>query len=157
MKKRKKLTDYLVLRKRAIELHQSSYKQKYISESLGVNQSTVSGWIKSFQAKGEVPTDYSSVGGSKRKLSETDQKRLVELLLQGALANGYDGEIWTRKRVIDLIQKQFNVKYALTSVGNLLRDLGFTVQKPDKRSYKQDPEKVKMWIEKELPALKKKH
>jgi transposase len=156
MAKRKQLSDYLVMRKRAIELHKCNKKQGYISAALGVGQSTVSGWIQSYRTMGEESFNYDKVGGSKRKLSENHQKKLVEMLTRGAVSCGYEGDIWTRGRVIDLIEKQFQIKYALTTVGELLKALGFTVQKPDKRSYKQDPEKVKQWQEVELPQLKKK-
>lgn len=156
MKKRKKLSEYKVLRKRAIELWRLSKDQKYISDSLGVAQSTVSNWISAYREKGESSIDYSKVGGSVRRISKLQQERLIELLEEGAVSCGYEGEIWTRPRVRDLIERVFGIKYGLTTVGDLLRDLGYTVQKPSKSSYKQDAEKVRKWKEEELPALKKK-
>jgi len=156
MKKRKKLSEYLVLRKRAIELHKDNKKQTEIASALGTSQSTISEWIREYKKRGAASFDYSKVGGSKRRLAEIDQLKLVDLLNQGAAANGYDGDLWTRRRVQHLIKEQFKISYGLTAVGDLLRDLGFTVQKPDKRSYKQDPEKVRYWKEEHLPKLKKK-
>ena len=156
MAKRKRLSAYLVLRKRAIELREEGKTQQEISSALGVSQAAVSGWIKSYKKEGALSFDYSKVGGSVRRISEKDQKALVRLLEEGAVSSGYDGEIWTRPRVKNLIEREFGIVYGLTAIGDLLRDLGFTVQKPDKRSYKQDPEKVRKWKEEELPALKKK-
>ena len=156
MKKRKKLSEYLVLRKRAIELHEDNKKQTEIASALGTSQSTISEWIREYKKHGESSFDYSKVGGSKRRMPKKDQLELVELLNQGAVANGYDGDLWTRGRVQHLIKDRFKISYGLTAVGDLLRDLGFTVQKPDKRSYKQDPEKVRYWKEEHLQNLKKK-
>ena len=156
MKRRNKLSEYLVLRKRAIELHTINKTQVEIASYLGVSQSTISEWIKEYKKKGISSFDYSNVGGSVRRISKKDQLNLIEILNKGALANGFDGDIWTRKRVQHIIKEQYKIDYGLTAVGDLLRDLGFTVQKPDKRSYKQDPEKVKYWKEIHLPSLKKK-
>lgn len=156
MKQRNKLSEYLVLRKRAIELYKSNKKQLEIASALGTSQSTISEWIKEYKKRGEASFDYSKVGGSKRRISKEHQLELIKLLNEGAVSNGYDGDIWTRKRVQHLIKEKYKIAYSLTAVGDLLRDLGFTVQKPDKRSYKQDPDKVKYWKEERLPSLKKK-
>lgn len=156
MKKRKKLSEYLVLRKRALELHETGKTQAEIASAMGTSQSTISEWIRSYKEKGISSFDYSNVGGSKRRLPKEKQAELVELLIKGAVSNGYDGELWTRARVQHLIKLRYKISYSLSAVGNLLADLGFTVQRPDKRSYKQDPEKVKYWKEEHLPNLKKK-
>lgn len=63
--------------------------------------------------------------------------------------------MWDRKRVRALVQKEFGVTYQIRPISDLLKDLGYTLQTPDQRSYRQDPEKVREWQEEKLPALKK--
>ncbi len=157
MKKGSKLSDYLVLRKRAIALWKGNRKQAEIAEVLGVGQGCVSGWIKQYKEKGDSSLEYPKIGGSTRRITVGQQKRLVQLLNNGAVENGYAGDLWTRGRVQDLIEKEFGIGYSIRAVGDLLRDLGYTVQKPARRSYRQDPEKVRQWREERLPALKKRH
>lgn len=156
MKKNSQLSEYVVFRKRAIELWQDTKKQNEIAEALGVAQSTVSGWINQYKENGEASLAYPKMGGSTRRIPIEQQQQLVELLSKGAVENGYDGELWTRPRVQHLIKERFNIDYSVRAVGDLLRDLGYSLQKPAKRSYKQDPEKVRQWREERLPALKKK-
>lgn len=155
MYKNTKLDDYQVLRRRAIELHQAGKTQKYIVEALGVSQPSVSTWIKSWKEKGEAFFERPKIGGSSRFLSADQQEELVNLLDLGAEKNGFEGNLWTRARVKELIKQKFDVDYKIRSLSDLLRDLGYTLQTPDRRSYRQDPEKVKHWREVTLPDLKK--
>jgi len=155
MHKGAKLDDYMVFRRRAIELFQQGKSQKYIYEALGVSQSTVSRWISEFKTKGEASLERPKIGGSNRKLTPRQVKQLTTMLDEGAEHHGFEGNLWTRARVKDLIERQFGVVYQVRSMSDLLRDLGYTLQKPDRRSYRQDPQKVKQWREETLPALKK--
>src|SRR5439155_16121347 len=47
--------------------------------------------------------------GRPRRLTRRQEKRLVRILLRGALANGYRTEVWTTKRVAEVIEKTFHV------------------------------------------------
>ena len=67
------------------------------------------------------------------------------MLDEGAEQYGFKGNLWTRARAKELIERHFGVEYKLRSLSDLLRDLGYTRQKPDRRSYRQDPEKVRQW------------
>ena len=155
MKKGTKLRDNLVLRRRAIELHKLGKKQQFIADVLGVDQSTVSKWVRAYKALGAESLKYPKIGGSKRKINPEQEQELVGFLNEGAESHGFEGDFWTRARVRDLIENKFGIVYKERAVGNILKALGFTVQKPGKKTYKQDPEKVKEWKEKTLPSLKK--
>ena len=65
--------------------------------------------------------------GASAKLTTAQRERFGALLDQGAVAHGFEGERWTRKRVVRLIEDTFGVTYEVSSVGRLLRDMGFTV------------------------------
>ncbi|MEZ6070944.1 MAG: winged helix-turn-helix domain-containing protein [Pirellulales bacterium] len=58
---------------------------------------------------------------------------------------GFDSQLWTLPRVALLIEREFGVSYHSTHVGRLLHALGFSCQKPKRRSREQDPEAVKTW------------
>ncbi len=80
---------------------------------------------------------------------------LSEMLLQGALAHGFETDNWTRERMAELVLKQFGVRYHPAHMSNLMRKIGFTVQRPKARSYRKDEESVRKWREEQLPELKK--
>ena len=54
-----------------------------------------------------------------------------------------------------VIRDRFSVRLSDVSVGRLLRKLGLTPQKPLRRAYQQDPEKVKAWKEMAYPEIRK--
>jgi transposase len=45
--------------------------------------------------------------------------------------------------------------YEVSTIGLLLKQLGFTLQKPTRRDYRQNPQRVVQWQEEILPELKK--
>ncbi|HLE11417.1 MAG: transposase [Bdellovibrionales bacterium RIFOXYD12_FULL_39_22] len=61
--------------------------------------------------------------------------------------------LWTRESVADLIEKRFGIKLSRWTVGRLLKKLGMSPQKPVKRAYEQQPERVKHWLETEYPKI----
>jgi transposase len=65
------------------------------------------------------------------------------------------GYLWDRERVRDLIYLLFKVKISVRSAGNYLKKWGMTPQRPIKRSYKQNTEEVKAWLEVEYPEIKR--
>jgi transposase len=81
--------------------------------------------------------------------------QLVDLLGQGAQAHGFLGDVWTRRRVAQLIQEQFAISYHPTHVGRLLRQIGWSPQKPIVRATQRDEAAIAAWYNQRWPALKK--
>jgi transposase len=61
--------------------------------------------------------------------------------------------LWTREAVRELIERRFGVRLSLVAVGANLRRWGFTPQKPIRRAFEQDPERVRRWLEQEYPQI----
>ena len=95
-------------------------------------------------------------GGPKPGLSESDLKRLEQLLAQGAQAHGFRGEVWTRVRVGKVIKREFGLVYTPEHVGNLLKKMGWSRQKPFKRASQRNEEAIEQWRNEQWAELKKK-
>jgi transposase len=52
-----------------------------------------------------------------------------------------------------LIEKRFEIKLSIWTVGRYLARWGFTPQKPLRRAYEQKPEQVKHWHKIEYPKI----
>ena len=63
--------------------------------------------------------------------------------------------LWTREAVRDLIDRRYQVRLALTTVGKYLRGWGFTPQKPIRRAFEQSSLAVAAWLEETYPALER--
>lgn len=63
--------------------------------------------------------------------------------------------LWTRDAVKELISDRYNIDLSRWQVGRYLKAWGYTPQKPISKAFEQKPAKVKEWIEKEFPLIKK--
>jgi transposase len=72
------------------------------------------------------------------------------------MAFGWPTELWTLSRVAKLIEKRFGVRYHISHVHRLLRELEFSPQKPTRRAREQDQEAVEVFRQGQWPAIKKK-
>ena len=54
-----------------------------------------------------------------------------------------------------LVAREFGVEYSTSGGWELLRSLGFSPQKPEKRATQRDEQGIVQWKRKTWPALKK--
>ena len=71
------------------------------------------------------------------------------------LGGGFATDLWTCRRVSDLIQKHFGILYHFNHVGRLLHALGFSPQQPLRRARERDEEAIARWREHDWPRIKK--
>jgi transposase len=122
---------------------------------MDLSQSRISQLYHQFQREGEAGLVVKRAPGAAPKLTPEQRAQLPELLSKGAEHYGFEGAVWTRARVGEVIQQHFGVTYEVSSIGLILKELGFTLQKPRRRDYRQNPQRVAEWQEKTLPELKK--
>lgn len=143
-------------RLRAWELFQAGWSQSKIAEALGVTSGAVSQWMRRVrEGGGPEALRKRKAPGAKCRLSGSDRLRLLELLRQGAEAHGFKGELWTRKRVAVLIAREFGVRYHPGHVSKLLKELGWSSQKPERRASQRDEAAIQQWVEERWPEVKK--
>lgn len=126
-----------------------------IAQLVDVSLSSVKRWKKAFQQHGPVGLAAKKHPGPRCRLSEDQQEQLCELLVAGAQASGYDSDLWTCRRVAELIERQFGVSYHFNHVGRLLHALGFSPQKPLRRARERDEEAIERWRRQDWPRIKK--
>jgi len=130
--------------------------QSEVARRLGVTRQTVNVWAKRLDdARGAVGKLRARTLGRPRRMDEEQCKALRSILLVGALTAGFPTELWTIKRVRAVIQQRFGIAYSTAGCWRLLRELGFTPQKPEKRALQRNEEAIELWKRKSWPALKK--
>lgn len=154
---KRKPTDWREARRlRAWELKQQGWKQSRIAEALGVTRGAVSQWVEKVE-KGGVEALYSQKGGGpKPKLSEKQIRQLPSLLERGAETYGFRGEVWTRPRAAKVIEQEFGIRFTPQHVGNLLRKVGWSRQKPMERASQRNEEAIEQWRTEIWDDMKKK-
>jgi transposase len=143
-------------RKRAWALKQQGWLQKDIAAALGVSEGAVSQWVKRAREGGGVVALASQPPpGMTPRLSAEQRALLPALLARGAPAYGFRGDVWTAKRVAQVIERTFGVRYHPDHVSRLLRACGWSYQRPITRATQRDEAKIATWHEERWPALKK--
>jgi len=126
-----------------------------VARLVGVTPSCVSKWKKTLRRRGPKGLKARPHPGRQARLSPAHKRRLLAMLKKGALAAGYDNDLWTCRRVRDLIGKTFGVWYDFNHVGRILHALGLSVQKPEARARERDEAAIARWRRKDWPRLKK--
>src|SRR5690242_20078914 len=142
-------------RLRAWELHQQGWSQQHIAQAFGVTQGAVSQWLQRARLHGVEAWHAHPAPGARPRLDPQQRAQLIALLLEGAEAFGFRGDVWTCQRVAQVIKEHFAVHYHLAHVSRILAQLGWTPQKPIIRASQRDAEAITAWYAERWPALKK--
>ena len=114
-------------------LAQAGWRQMDIAEHLGVTRSAVSQWIKRARESGASGLRRQVSPGAPRRLRDEQLAKLPGLLNQGATHYGFEGDLWTRRRVVLVIQRVFGVSYSERHAGRLLKAAGWANPGPATR------------------------
>lgn len=142
-------------RLRAWELKQQGWRQQDIAAALGVSAGAVSQWLKRARQGGPEALRHRPPPGPRPRLSDRQKRELLGILARGAEAWQFRGDVWTTKRVAEVIRAEFGVRYHPAHVSRLLRECGWSVQKPIRRASQRDEAAIQAWLEERWPALKK--
>lgn len=146
----------LDLRKRAVVAVNAGRSIVSVAATLGISRQAVSRWVRSAERKGEKVLVPKKKGRPKGRMLGSSQahfviRRIVEHLPDELHLPFY---LWTRDAVKMLVKKKYGVKLSVWTIGRLLKEWGLSPQKPSRRAYERDPEKVKAWLEEEYPAIR---
>lgn len=143
-------------RRQALKLLDRGLSLHEVARRVECHPSSVMRWRETRRRRGERVYEVRSSPGRPPKLTRAQQRRVVRLLLRGALAHGYATELWTCERVAELIEREFDVEYHRDHVGRLLQGLGWSYQKPQRRALERDETAIERWKQRDWPRIKKK-
>ncbi len=142
-------------RKRVITFLKQKLSLHEIARRIGCNASSVLRWRDALKKGGKDALKAKPVPGRPPKLTSKQKQHLVRLLTKGAMAHGYRTELWTTKRISEVIERQLGVTYHYNHVGKLLHQIGWSYQKPKRRAIERDEEEIAKWKRSVLPRVKK--
>lgn len=144
-----------VRRRIAADLLRDGMSPAEVAQLLGVHLSSAKRWKRDFQRDGLAGLAAKPHPGPRPKLSEDQRHELCDSLVEGAESAGYSTDLWTCRRVTELIHERFGVTYHFNHVGRLLHDLGFSPQQPQRRASERDEEAIERWRHEDWPRIKK--
>jgi transposase len=128
-----------------------------VLEIFGVSESSVKRWRRAVEKGGLDALKAKPHPGRKPRLNAKQKRQLVEILLAGPRKAGYHNELWTCRRVADVVAKRFGVTYHPDYLGRMLHDLGWTCQKPEQRAREADDTAMARWRKRDWPRIKRGH
>jgi transposase len=142
-------------RLQALRLLDEGFSLNEVGRMLGMAPSSVMRWRDARDRGGEEALKVRFSPGRPRTLTNRQRKKIVKLLLKGAVANGFNTELWTTRRVASLIEQHCDAQFHRSHVARLLHEMGFSCQKPERRALERDEEKIEAWKRKRWPQVKK--
>lgn len=145
----------LLLRVQGILMSLDGHTTGDIAHQLKVHRSTVPLWIEHWNRYGEEGLWEGHRGGRPAGLTESQRQKLADILDSGPVAYGLDTGIWTSPLVSQIVRDEFDVGYHPGHVRKLLRQLGYSVQRPTTRLAQADTKQKRKWVRYTYPNLKK--
>lgn len=142
-------------RLRAIELLNQGLTPVEVARRVGVDRRSVRRWKAAHRQGGRQAVTAKPAPGRPPKLEPASLEHLEKILLEGAKASGYPTDLWTCRRVADVIAQRFSVQYHPGHVARLLHTLGWSPQKPQRRAFERNEETIQTWVKHEWPRVKK--
>jgi transposase len=143
------------MRVRVVKRVQEGESPEVLAHVLGLNRSTVYGWLARYRRGGWNGLKAKPLAGRPPKLNGKMMRWVYDTVTRkNPLQLNFAFALWTREMVAKLIKDKFGVVLSAASVGRLLAQLGITCQKPLHRAQERDEALVQQWLNKEYPKIK---
>jgi transposase len=143
-------------RLRAAELFAQGRSQAEVARELGVSRQSAHVWHSRFVKQGAEALRSRGPTGPDPKVSDVQLAKVEQVLLEGAMAAGFDTDLWTLERVAVVIERLTGVRHHPGHVWSILhRRLGWTVQRPERRAIERDEQAIQHWVQHEWPRIKR--
>lgn len=128
---------------------------KQVAEVLGVHVETVRQWVRTYRAQGDEGLKGKPHPGRQPYLTPEQEQEVLGWLLDKPSAHGFSTDLWTARRVAELIRQKFGVEYHPNYLREWLSKRKMTPQKPARRAQERDIHEIGRWLAEEWPAIQK--
>ena len=144
------------IRIRAVSRVEAGESPEVVIKALGFHRSLIYKWISLYREGGLDALKEKKAKGAEPKLTGSQLRKLYKIITSKNPAQlKFEFALWTRSMIRELIRDKFHVSLSDVSVGRLLRKLGMSPQRPVRRAYQRDYEKVREWQEAAYPEIRK--
>jgi transposase len=141
---------------RAGQLLREGIAQAEVARRVGVHRQSVSRWAAQLESGGLRALKKARHAGRRSRLCPEDVRRIEKGLMRGPKALGYETGLWTARRVAHLIKQECGVKYHPVQAWRILRELGWSCERPVGRALEQEEDKIRRWRRQRWTEIKKK-
>jgi transposase len=142
-------------RRRALNLLDNGFSLNAVARQIGCAPSSVMRWRDLRAKSSDGVFKVHLPPGRPSRLAARQLRKLERILLKGPLAFGYSTDLWTTQRIVKVIESEFGVSYHRDHIGRMMKKLGWSHQKPDRRAIERDDERIRKWKDEDWPRVKK--
>lgn len=143
-------------RRLAMDRLQEGYSQDEVARFLGVHVRSVQRWVASFRCQGSKGLAAKPAPGRPAKLSARQERIVLGWLAKSPTAFGFANELWTARRVGQLIEQKFGVHFHPRYLNAWLSCRGITPQKPQRVFRERNQAAIDTWLRVRWPEILKK-
>jgi len=143
------------LRKRGVSAVQDGQPVALVANVLGVQRSTLFGWLARYRRGGWGALDACKRGGRPPKLTAKMLQWIYDTVtVKDPRQLKFPFALWTALMIAELVWRQYGIRLSKASVCRLLNQLGLSPQKPLWRAFQQDAKRVENWVKEEYPKIR---
>jgi transposase len=144
-------------RLKAVTLFEQGYSKAEVARRCDVSNQSAGRWYTAWARGGSQALKHPGRAGRKPRLQPLDRVQLAADLQSGPEKTlGHTTALWTLPRIVALIGKRFGHQYSTAQVSRLLRQMGWSCQKPARRALERDEQAIRAWKQRRWPSIKKK-
>jgi transposase len=129
--------------------------QAAVAEALAVHPVTVAKWMARHRVQGDTGLAARPAPGRPRRLTDEQDRQVRLWLSQKATAHGFPTDLWTARRVAELIRSRFGVAFHPNSLREWLTRRGYSPQRPTRRARQRNEEVILHWLANDWPRIQK--
>jgi len=143
-------------RRLAVQRVYEGWSQQDVADFLGVHPVTVNKWVRAYRAAGDDGLASTPHPGRTPFLTPAQETQVIGWLTHKPTDFGFATDLWTARRVAELIRKKFGIEFHPNYLREWLTKRGYSPQKPTKPAKERKPQAIEQWVSKDWPRIQKK-
>jgi transposase len=117
-----------------------------------VSAQTASRWYARWRDGGAAGMG-TACQGKPAQLGPAQLARVRRVLDRGAVAAGFDNDLWTLARVAEVIERVTGVGHHPGHVWRILKRMRWSLQRPARKAVERDEAEIARWVAEEWPRI----
>ncbi len=139
----------------AVRRVQEGWTQKDVATFLGVHPVTVAKWVARHRADKDNGLKAKPTPGRPPFLTDDQERQVLGWLAASPTEHGFTTDLWTARRVAELIHRNFGVQFHPNYLREWLARRNYTPQKPARRAQQRDQAAIDRWVAEDWPRIQK--
>jgi transposase len=142
-------------RRLAVQRVTEGWKRTDVAAFLGVHPETVAEWVRAHRAGGDAALTAKPHPGRTPFLTPDQERQVLGWLADKPTAHGFRTDLWTARRVAELIRRRFGVAFHPHYLRLWLTKRNHTPHKPTRRLWQRSDVAIDRWLKTDWPRIKK--